>query len=235
MGLALMYCLLCSCRNRYQLVERELSLIARRVARDRSGRARADRERYERCGTNIKTNLKYMHVLRIWVDFCLAHGVFHLRWAHAVLSSAVWCKLAVHMHNYSKRSTGLSDGSLESYMRMLSHVLIYLAAPAGLGGRLHGLQRDVIQRVVDLHCLRYPRCRTIRNTKSAWSDLLVDAALQLLLQWQQYGNRLLRYSAWPAFARMTVSMLNYLGWRPFSLTRDRVDKFDRRWSNDPIG
>lgn len=93
--------LISACRNRYQLVETELLMIARRVARDRSGRARADRERYERYGTNIKTLLNYMHVLRIWVDVCLTYGVFHLRWKHAVLSSGLWCKLAVHMHNYS--------------------------------------------------------------------------------------------------------------------------------------
>lgn len=224
----------CACRERYKVAERELWQIAKAVSFERSGRARADRDRYERCGSNIKTMLKYMHVMRIWIDFCLANSMFHLRWDYASLTPEVWRQLVQHMHGYSSRAAGLSDGSLESYMRMLSHVLIFMAAPVGQSSQLHSEQRDVIQRVVDAHCVENPACRTIRNTKSAWSALLVDAALQLLLQWRVYGHCQMRQLMWPAFARLTLSMLNYLGWRPFSMTRDRVDKHDPRWCSDPI-
>jgi hypothetical protein len=74
----------------------------------------------------------------------------------------------------------------------------------------------------------------VANTKAAWDDVLVDASMQLLLVWAAYGHCCQSNPAWPAFARMAMAMLNYLGWRPMSLTADRVDKLDRRWCGVPV-
>lgn len=52
--------------------------------------------------------------------------------------------------------------------------------------------------------------------------------------WEVYGHCHLGYPTRPVFARCTFSMLNYLGWRPFCMTRDRVDKYDARWHDHPI-
>ncbi len=215
------------------MVEEELSLIATRVAELHSGRNRGDRARYERCGVNVKTAIKYLHVLRLWIHFCLCFNMFHVRWDHAALPECVWSKVAVHWSSLTARGT-LADSSLESYMRMLSHTLIYMAADPAQYGRLHARERSAIQKVVDAFCLRHPECRTIRNTKSAWDDVLVDAAMRLLLLWHVHGHCQKRSLAWPCFARMALGMLNYLGWRPFSLTRDRVDAHDDRWRAHPI-
>jgi hypothetical protein len=123
---------------------------------------------------------------------------------------------------------------------MLSHVLIMMQRVQlkGMGDRqrdyMHASQRDRIQKVVTELCDVHPECRVVPNTKSAWDDVLVDAAMQMLLVWCVYGHCCLNNPAWPAFARMCMGMLNYLGWRPMSLTADRVDKEDPRWAGQPV-
>jgi hypothetical protein len=225
-------------RERYSTVEHEVAAISRGVAGVHSGRNRGDRSQYERPGPNLKTQLKYQHVIRMFFNFLLLYNLFDQRWSSPVLSAAVWADIAWHFYTYSGRRSGVSDSTLESYLRMLSHVLIFVAggcsAAMSVACLQHACQRDIIQRVVDVHCTFFPACRTVRNTKSAWDNVLVDAGLQLLLQWGSFGHCYLKHPAWPAFARMTLSMLNYLGWRPMSLTRDRVDAQDDRWRNHPI-
>jgi hypothetical protein len=154
------------------------------------GAHRGDRKLYERCGPNVKTKAKYLHVARMWIHYCLVIGMFYDRWAYATLDSSGWGRVAVHMHNYSGRVNGLShDTSLESYLRMLSNMLVCMAAPAADRKLLLCRQHRLIsQRVVDQHCGLHPVCRSLRNTKSAWDDVLVDAAMQLLLQWHVYGH-----------------------------------------------
>lgn len=222
-----------TCRATSAAVEEEIKVIANEVAVLHSGRNRGDRSRFERCGVNVKTMLKYMQVLRLWIFFCAAKGCFLMRWDHAALDSVTWGEVASLWYSNSTRGS-LADSSLESYMRMLSHVLIVIAGDPSDFGRLHAQQRDIIQRVVDAHCQRNPICRTVRNTKAAWDDVLIDSAMQLLLQWNVYGHCYKSLLAWPSFARMAFAMLNYLGWRPMSLTRDRVDKHDARWANHPV-
>lgn len=225
-------------KERYATVEREISAIARGVAGVHSGRNRGDRSQYERPGANIKSQLKYQHIIRMFFDFMLLISMFDQRWSSATLSAVMWADIALHFYRYGGRDRGVSDSTLESYLRMLSHVLIFVAggcsAAMSATHLQHASQRDIIQRVVDAHCTFFPLCRTVRNTKSAWDNVLVDAGLQLLLQWGAYGHCYLKHPAWPAFARMTLSMLNYLGWRPMSVTRDRVDAQDARWHNHPI-
>jgi len=95
-------------------VDRELRLVAKGVASLHSGRHRGDRLRYQRCGMNVKTFLKYLHVIRIWIHFCLARGMFRDRWAYAALDRHSWMLLARHMSSYGNRPRGLCDTSLES-------------------------------------------------------------------------------------------------------------------------
>ena len=208
--------------------------MAAEVASSHCGRHRGDRRLYERCGMNVKTKHKYLHVARMWIHFCLVNGLFMLRWTYPVLDAAVWTMVAAHMHAYSGRPHGLSDISLESYMRMLSHILIYMAGKSAHYTLLHRQQHRLIQRVVDEHCRRYPESRSLRNTKSAWDDVLVDAGMRLLLQWHTYGHCHMHLFAWPAFCRMALAVLNYTGWRPFQLTRDRLDAKCPRWGGHPV-
>jgi hypothetical protein len=170
----------------------------------------------------------------MWIHYCLVIGMFYDRWAYATLDSSAWSRVAVHMHNYSGRVNGLSDTTLESYLRMLSNMLVCMAAPAADRKLLLCRQHRLIQRAVDQHCGLHPVCRSLRNTKSAWDDVLVDAAMQLLLQWHVYGHCNMHLRAWPAFARMVLAVLNYTGWRPFQVTRDRLDAEDSRWAAHPI-
>lgn len=223
------------CRGCHDVIERELSLVATKVAVSHHGRHRGDRRLYERCGPNVKTMSKYLHVARIWIHFCLVAGMFFDRWKYAALDGDTWCRVALHMHTYGGRCRGLSDTSLESYMRMLSNILVCMACTAANRRQfLIGEQHRLIQRVVDEHCGLHPYCRSLRNTKSAWDDGLVDAAMQLLLQWHVYGHCNMHFRAWPAFARMVLAVLNHTGWRPFQVTRDRLDAADARWTNHPI-
>lgn len=223
------------CSLRQGDVESELDLVATGVSTQHSGRSRKDRGRYEFCGMNLKTKAKYLHVLHMWADYCIVARMFTLRWSLVSLTEAMWMSVAWHFYTYSGRAVGLSASTLESYMRMLSHALVYMAALHPIQAHsLHLQQQAVIQRVVEQFCVMFPVCRSKRNTKLAWDDTLVDAALQLLLMWNIYGHCYLKHAAWPAFARMTLSMLNYLGWRPFSLTRDRVDAKHPRWFDKPI-
>ena len=102
---------------------------------------------------------------------------------------------------------------------MLSHVLIMMqrVQRKGMGDRqrdyMHASQRDRIQKVVTEFCDVHPECRVVPNTKSAWDDVLVDAAMQMLLVWCVYGHCCLNNPAWPAFARMCMVMLSYQGSR----------------------
>lgn len=214
-------------------MERELQLVAHRVARQHAGRFRKERNRFEHAGENPKTYKKYLHVVRIWAAFCLEHSVFHLRWAWCDLPEHVWYSVADFIFNYSRKSARalpVAEGTIESYMTMLSHVLIMMK---DLGARqrddLHNSQKERIQKVVTEFCEVHPECRVVANTKSAWDDVLVDAGMQLLLVWAAYGHCCQGNPAWPAFARMSLAMLNYLGWRPMSLTADDDDSLDPRW------
>eukprot|EP00775_Hariotina_reticulata_P002257 gene2257-2569_t len=112
------------CRGCHQVVEEELALVATKVAASHNGRHRGDRRLYERCGPNVKTKAKYLHVARMWFHYCLVAGIVFARWRHAALSAQDWSRVAMHMHSYSGRAFGLSDRSLESYMRMLSNMLV---------------------------------------------------------------------------------------------------------------
>lgn len=139
-----------SCRQRLQVAEQELKMVACAVATLHSGRCRRDRARYEYGGVNVKTYVKYLHVLHMWVDFCLAMCMYSLRWQVAPLSQAMWVSIAQHFYTYSGKAIGLAATSLESYLRMLSHVLIYMGnfQPWQVD-QLHKQQAAVIQRVVE--------------------------------------------------------------------------------------
>jgi hypothetical protein len=196
---------------------------------------------YEHAGENPKTFKKYLHVVHIWAAFCLERGIFHLRWAWCDLPEDWWYALAQFIYTYDAgRPLSVTEKTIESYLTMLSHVLIVMqrVQRKGMGDRqrdyLHASQRDRIQKVVTEFCDVHPECRVVPNTKSAWDDVLVDAAMQMLLVWCVYGHCCLNNPAWPAFARMCMGMLNYLGWRPMSLTADRVDKEDPRWAGQPV-
>ena len=58
--------------------------------------------------------------------------------------------------------------------------------------------------------------------------------MQLLLVWEVYGHCYLHQPYWPAFARVCVGLLNYTGWRPMSLTADRLDAHDARWAGQAV-
>ena len=103
----------------------------------------------------------------------------------------------------------------------------------GAAGAVYNRQQEVIERCIDHFCERHPKCRSFRNVKGAWDLDLIDMAMRLLLVWDLFGHCNRSSTAWPFFARMTLGMLFYLGWRPFQLTRD-VDHNDARWQDHPI-
>lgn len=161
--------------------------------------------------------------------------MFTSRWQSVPLPAAMWESVAAHMLTYSKRVLKLQLCTLESYLRMLAHVLIFMADRVGVGGGVdHGRVFTSIQQIVAAVGVQHPECRCRRNTKAAWDDQLVDAGMQLLLQWNVYGTCQSRCSAWPAFARLCLSLLNYTGWRPMSLTHEYLEKFCLRWAGVPV-
>jgi hypothetical protein len=213
----------------------EVQEIAAMVAGKNSGRNREDRTNYQYGGPNGGTKKKYSQVIRMFFCFALVVGCFTMQWQLGPLDMEQWEEVAEHFYHYSGRQHGISVRSLEKYMSMLLHVLLLMGNyTPSMYYRLHGSQQALVQRVLDRFVVRYPASRSIRNTKSAWDDTLVDGALQLLLTWDVYGHTLLDCPAWPAFARMSISMLNYLGWRPFCLTADSNDRHDDRWNDKPI-
>jgi hypothetical protein len=224
-----------ACRARTVIVEEEVALVATAIAAKNSGKCRKDRTNYQYGGPSYGTKKKYTQIIRMFFNFALVAGCFTVRWQLGPLDEEQWEDIAEHLFRYSGRPKGLSVITLEKYMSMLLHVLIFMGNyTPSMYFCLHRSQQALVQRVMDKFTLRYPECRIIRNTKAAWDDTLVDGALQLLLMWDVYGHTILDCSAWPAFARMSISMLNYLGWRPFSLTTDSADLHDARWYNKPI-
>lgn len=173
---------------------------------------------YEHAGENPKTLKKYLHVVHIWAAFCLERGIYGglgvtclKAGGMPLLSSYTHMMLVGHCLSQKK--------TIESYLTMLSHVLIMMqrVQRKGMGDRqrdyMHASQRDRIQKVVTEFCDVHPECRVVPNTKSAWDDVLVNAAMQMLLVWCVYGHCCLNNPAWPAFARMCMVMLSYQGSR----------------------
>jgi len=73
---------------------------------------------------------------------------------------------------------------------------------------LHDQQFDIVQRVVNSIGIVFPASRAVRKKKAAWDWQIVDAGLKLLLQWNVHGHCHLHTPAWPAYARLVLSLFN---------------------------
>ena len=228
-------CCCCCCRERFSTVDQETRHVAYHVASHHAGKCKSDRARAEYAGPNEDTWLKYVHVINMYFDFCLVFGLFACRWSMLPLSEAVWVAVATHFFHYSKLPHGLQCSTLEQYLRMLVHVLIYMnSTPVAALGAMHKHQFATILRVVCSFGRVFPAARCKRNTKCAWDAALVDAGMQLLLMWDVWGHCHLQNPMWPAFARVTLGCFSYLGWRPFSLTHKPSDMGSPRWGGMPV-
>lgn len=194
-------------------------MVAYHVARKHSGRYEKNSARNEFASVNEDTWKKYVLVINMWFDFCIATSQFAGRWSMLPLSEATWVHVGCHFFHYSGKRRGLACRTLQSYLRILVHILIFMG---GVSVRsidpLHEQQFEIVGRVVNSIGAAYPVSRAVRNTKSAWDWYIVDAGLKLLLMWDVYGHCHLQTRAWPAYARLVLCLFNYLGWRPVSLT-----------------
>jgi hypothetical protein len=233
---AVVLLLLFCCRERHAVVEKEVRITAYHVARKHAGRFRKDTSRNEFAGVNEDTWAKYVHIISMWFDFCLAQGLFDGRWALFPLSEGVMVQVACHFFHYSGRKNGLSVVSLQQYLRMLVHVLVFMGkVPVRTIDPLHDQQFDIIQRVVNSIGIVHPVSRAVRNKKAAWDWQIVDAGLKLLLQWNVHGHCHLHTPAWPAYARLVLCLFNYLGWRPVSFTHKPGEcASSPRWGGQPV-
>lgn len=196
-------------RERHDVVDKETRQIAYHVSRVHAGKFRNDKARSEYAGPKEDTYKKYVHVINMWLDFCLVCW-FSGRWAVLPLSEAMWVAVAAHFF-HNGLPNGLQCSTLEQYLRMLAHVLIFMNdVPVPVLGSLHKQQFAIIQRVVTSFGIVYPAARTKRNTKKAWDASLVDKGMQLLLLWEHYGHCHMHTPAWPAYARLTLSLFCYL-------------------------
>lgn len=209
--------------------------MAYHVATHHAGKCKSDRARAEYEGPNEDTWLKYVHVINMYLDFCLVFGVFACRWSMLPLSEAMWVAVASHFFHYNQRPNGLQCSTLEQYLRMLVHVLIYMSpTPVAVLGAMHKHQFAVILRVVCGFGMVFPAARSKWNTKSAWDADLVHAGMQLLLMWDIHGYCNLHNPVWPAYARLTISLFSYLGWRPVSFTHKPGEVSSARWGGRPV-
>ena len=109
----------------FQQLDKEAHDVAEKVAKHHQGRFRKEKMRHERGGMNPKTFTKYLHVIRLWFDFCLLLGIIHVRFAYAELGEDMWDVFIKHLYDCSSNNgtkPGVADGTLSSYCRMLVHV-----------------------------------------------------------------------------------------------------------------
>jgi len=231
----LLYFLL-RCRPAFDVSSREADAVAYGVSRLCGGKISNDRSRQEYAGANVATWIRYVHVIRMWFDFCLVQGIFLARWQQLPMSQAMWADLASHFFRY-RGGRGLQMSTLEGYLRMLTHVLVYMTPLFGGGDpdALHSTQFAVISLVVSDLADEHPEARCRRNTKEAWDHRIVDASMQLLLLWGVFGHCQRQYPAWPAYARLVISLFNFLGWRPICFThRFGEAEGSSRWAGIPV-
>jgi hypothetical protein len=185
---------------------------------------------------NIDTYAKYVHIVNMWFDFCLANAMFTGRWDMCPLSEPRMISVACHFLFYGGRERGLACRTLQQYLRMLVHVLVFMGTLSARSiDPTHGRQFDIVQRVVNSVGIAYPATRAIRNTKAAWDSYIVDAGMRLLLLWDTFGHCHLHVPAWPAFARLTVGLFSYMGWRPVSFTHKPMEACTSiRWGGGPV-
>jgi hypothetical protein len=68
------------------VLDAEVRQVAYQVARRHAGRFRKDTSKNEFSGVNIDTYAKYVHIVNMWFDFCLANAMFTGRWDMCPLS-----------------------------------------------------------------------------------------------------------------------------------------------------
>jgi len=134
------------CRPALDVSSREADAVAYGVSRLRCGKYSNDRSRQEYAAASEATWTRYVHVIRMWFDFCLVQGIFLARWQQLPLSQAMWADVAHHFFRYSG-VRGLQISTLEGYLRMLTHVLIYMMPLFGDGDAdaLHSSQFALIK------------------------------------------------------------------------------------------